>query len=284
MSVGGTETADGAGPENGSRAAGRSPEAPPPEPGGRDGAPSATGVPGADPGPRHGIRALSLPYRMALGACGALIAFAALVHLGMVFLHVAPANTVSKEYGETIDAWIYPEFEQNWKLFAPNPLQQNISVQVRADVRAADGARTTTGWIDLTARDTAAIRGNPFPSHTDQNALRRAWDLYVNTHDDKNRATGPRGALAERYVRRIAMSRLEERELGGTVERIRLRSATRLVPAPPWSEERTETRTFYRVLPWWTVTRADLPAGVDNGRMREMANRETAQRELGAAG
>ncbi|MFF8957760.1 DUF5819 family protein [Streptomyces sp. NPDC014894] len=210
--------------------------------------------------------ALSPVWRAVAGIALTLIACTALVHVAMVFLHVAPSNTVTKRHGETINAWIYPEFEQNWKLFAPNPLQQNVSVQVKAEVRTLDGGRETTDWINLTAQDAEAIRGSLLPSHTRQNELRRGWDFYVNAHDDKGRPTGLRGRLSESYVRRIAMLRLDARDLGGSVERIRLRALTTLVKAPPWSEEKTDTRPVERLLPWWTVTAADRPDGADEPR------------------
>ena len=114
----------------------------------------------------RGIAALSLPYQVAAALALAVVGVLACVHLAMVFLHVAPSNTVTKQHGEAVDDWIYPEFEQNWKLFAPNPLQQNIAVQVRAEVRHADGGRATTDWIDLSAEDGEAIRGNLLPSQS----------------------------------------------------------------------------------------------------------------------
>ncbi|WUT40255.1 DUF5819 family protein [Streptomyces sp. NBC_00690] len=206
-----------------------------------------------------GLAALSRPYQAVLGAALALIALLASTHVAMVFLHVAPSNTVTKEYGKAVDAWIYPEFEQNWKLFAPNPLQQNVSVQVKAEVRRADGGRIVTEWIDLTAEDSASIRGNLLPSHVQQNKLRRAWDLYSNSHDDQNRPNGLRGRLSESYLKRIALVRLEAHDLRGVVERVRFRATTVLVEAPKWSDEQTDTRPSHRELPWWTISADDRP-------------------------
>ncbi|MFE5851623.1 DUF5819 family protein [Streptomyces sp. NPDC056500] len=206
-----------------------------------------------------GLAALSRPYQAVLGAALALIALLASTHVAMVFLHVAPSNTVIKEYGKAVDAWIYPEFEQNWKLFAPNPLQQNVSVQVKAEVRRADGGRIVTEWIDLTAEDSASIRGNLLPSHVQQNKLRRAWDLYSNSHDDQNRPNGLRGRLSESYLKRIALVRLEAHDLRGVVERVRFRATTVLVEAPKWSDEQTDTRPSHRELPWWTISADDRP-------------------------
>ncbi|MDL2078731.1 DUF5819 family protein [Streptomyces sp. GXMU-J15] len=208
------------------------------------------------PGPRTGVAALSLRYQIVAALALAVVAVGVCVHLGMVFLHVAPSNTVSKRHGEAIGDWVYPEFEQNWKLFAPNPLQQNIAVEVRAEIREADGTIRTTGWYDLSAQDGRAIDGNPLPSHTQQNELRRAWDFLVATHDSDNRPVGLRGDLAESYLRRIALLRLDRVDAAGedgVVERIRVRSRTTNVPPPDWSEEKVPDKPVYRELPWWEV-------------------------------
>ncbi|MFE9766865.1 DUF5819 family protein [Streptomyces sp. NPDC005808] len=207
-----------------------------------------------------GIAALSLGYQIAAAFALAIVALAACVHLGMVFLHLAPSNTVTKQHGRAIEEWIYPEFEQNWKLFAPNPLQQNIAVQVRAQVRTPDGSSSETGWYDLSALDGAAIDGNLLPSHTQQNELRRSWDFYVNSHDGENRPTGLRGDLSERYLRRIVVLRLDRLDAGGkdaVVESVQVRSLTTSVTPPKWSEEQVVDEPVVRELPWWSVPEVD---------------------------
>ncbi|MFD6277016.1 DUF5819 family protein [Streptomyces sp. NPDC060209] len=210
--------------------------------------------------PGGGIAALSLPYQVVAALALSVIGLLACAHIAMIFLHVAPSNTLTKQHGEVVDDWVFPEFEQNWKLFAPNPLQQNISVHVRAEVadNGADGS-SVTRWLNLSRDDGEAIRGNLLPSHVDQNELRRAWDFYTGSHDSENRPSGLRGELSERYIRRIVMLRLAEHGYGGKVERIQVRSATRSVGAPAWSDEKISTRVEYRELPWWTVTPPDLP-------------------------
>ncbi|MFK0236498.1 DUF5819 family protein [Streptomyces vinaceus] len=208
----------------------------------------------AKPPRAPGIAGLSAPYRVVTALALAAVGLAACGHLALVFLHVAPSNTVSKQHARTVDDWIYPEFEQNWKLFAPNPLQQNIAVEVRAEVRTPGGEPVAGGWRDLSAQDGAAIRHSLLPSHTRQNELRRAWDFFTGSHGEDNRPIGERGELSERYLRRIALNRLvEDGTARGEIVRIQLRSATRAVAAPPWSDEKTDTQTYYRELPWWTV-------------------------------
>ncbi|MBH5336002.1 hypothetical protein IHE55_14880 [Streptomyces pactum] len=207
------------------------------------------------------VSRLSLPAQLTVAVVAAVVAVAVAVHLAMVFLHVAPSNTVSKEHGDTIDEYIYPEFEQNWKLFAPNPLQQNVAIEVRAEIRTPEGGTSTTGWKSLSAQDGAAIRHNLLPSHTQQNVLRRAWDFYVGSHDAQDQPIGERGVLFGQYLKRIVMHRLGTEEDGGTVRRVQVRSATTPVGPPPWSDEKRDTRTVHRELPWWTVTAADVPEG-----------------------
>ncbi|MFJ4469930.1 DUF5819 family protein [Streptomyces sp. NPDC089424] len=214
--------------------------------------------------PRTGVAALSPRYQVGVALALAVVAIAVCVHIGMVFLHVAPSNTVTKQHSATIEDWIYPEFEQNWKLFAPNPLQQNIAVQVRAQIRTGDGGSRVTGWYDLSAQDGQAIDGNLLPSHTQQNELRRAWDFFTATHDGGNRPSGLRGALSETYMRRIVLMRLDRVDAagpGGAVERVQIRSRTTSVRPPHWSEERISLKPVYRELPWWSVSRDEARGG-----------------------
>lgn len=226
-------------------------------------APETMTAPPAEP--RTGVAALSLRHQIGAALALAVVAVGVCVHLGMTFLHVAPANTVSKQHRETIENWVYPEFEQNWKLFAPNPLQQNVAVQVRAEIRTADGASRTTGWYDLSARDGRAIDGNPLPSHTQQNELRRAWDFFVSTHDDDDRPVGLRGALSEAYLRRITAMRLDRADAAGAdgaVERVQVRSRTTNIPPPGWSGETISATPVHRTLPWWTLPEDETRGGI----------------------
>ncbi|MCX5055672.1 MULTISPECIES: DUF5819 family protein [unclassified Streptomyces] len=233
-------------------------------------APDSTSASTSDPGPhlapRTGVAALSPRYQIGAALALAVVAVVVCVHVGMVFLHVSPANTLTKAHGKAIDDWIYPEFEQNWKLFAPNPLQQNIALQVRAEVQAKNGELRTTGWYDLSAEDGRAIDGNLLPSHTQQNELRRAWDFFVATHDSTNRSTGLRGTLSESYLRRIVMLRLDRDDVsgnGGVIEQVQVRSRTTNVPPPKWSTEKISDKPMDRVLPWWLVTAADTDGGAE---------------------
>ncbi|MFJ8954047.1 DUF5819 family protein [Streptomyces sp. NPDC102381] len=228
---------------------------------------------------RRGLAALSPGHQLTAVLALIGIALVTCVHILMVFLHVAPSNTITKKHGELVGAWVYPEFEQNWKLFAPNPLQQNIAVEARAEVRTPDGELRATRWYGLSAQDGAAIDGNLLPSHTQQNELRRAWDVYTGTHDAQNRPNGLRGTLSEQYLRRILVLRLDRLGAAGkgeTVERVQIRSKTTMVEPPKWSDEKVDQKPVYRQVPWWTVTSSDAP--LDSG------TRVRVQSSVGSAG
>ncbi|MGW7519671.1 DUF5819 family protein [Streptomyces sp. NPDC054796] len=207
-----------------------------------------------------GVAALSVPGRVIVAIAVAVVAVTVAYHILMVFLHVAPENTATRQHGQAVDDYVYPEFEQNWKLFAPNPLQQNIAVHARARI-AKDGGTETTGWVNLTAMDGAAIHHNIAPSHTQQNELRRAWEFFNNSHDGKGKPVGLRGELSEKYIKRIVMGRFGTELNGGTVEGIQVRSAVTPVAPPPWSAEKTDNKTDYQVKPWWPVASEDIPGG-----------------------
>ncbi|MEV6975798.1 DUF5819 family protein [Kitasatospora sp. NPDC093806] len=204
-------------------------------------------------------RAWSAPARVVLGAAAVLLTAATGLFLGAVFLHVAPANPLSREYREQVDGLIYPEFEQNWKLFAPNPLQQNVAVDARVRTDEGDGATRTHDWVGLTAQDIAAIRGNPAPGHADQNLLRRAWDFYDGSHSAQDESlTNPRGRLAEDYLKRIAVQRIGRSVAGRPVVAVELRVTSTTLAPPEWSEEAAPAAPRVRELPWWQVRDEDL--------------------------
>jgi hypothetical protein len=182
----------------------------------------------------------------------------AAVQVGMVFLTIAPSNTISLQHAAAISDYISPEFDQNWKLFAPNPLQENDDVQTRAEILMPNGTWSITGWVDLTAPDEAKIVHNPLPSHTQQNELRLAWGYFVQTHDNQGRPIGLRGYLSQEYLRRVVAHRFGPLRNGGTVQLIQVRTANTPVAAAPWSSQQINTSTYYQLQPWWIVNPEDF--------------------------
>ncbi|WP_371476750.1 DUF5819 family protein [Kitasatospora sp. NBC_00315] len=217
-----------------------------------EGAPAGQGAEPAAPPP------WSPGARLVLGAALVVVVGAVLYHLGAVFLFLAPPNELSLKYQQEINAHIYPEFDQNWQLFAPNPLQADIHVQVRVQTLDSGGARAEPDWADLTASDLAAVKHNPAPSHLDQNMLRRGWDYYTTWHSQQDETpTGSGAPLSEQYLKRLALQRVGARWQGSPIVGVQLRSATWQVPGPPWTGPAPVGAPEYRTLGWWAVSPQD---------------------------
>ncbi|MFH9860561.1 DUF5819 family protein [Streptomyces sp. NPDC017202] len=193
----------------------------------------------------------------ALAATALLLTGALLAHVVLIFLILAPTNALTAHHQKTVDSLVRPQFGQDWKLFAPNPKQRNDSVGVRLRTIDAGGTGHVSGWINLTAQDVAAIKGDPAPSHVTQNMLRTAWDGAESWHDRDNRPKGARGVLADEYLKRIALQRLGRRWQGERITGVQFAGRYMMVPPPSWSSEKTSDTTAYRVFPWWPVTDQD---------------------------
>ncbi|MFJ4837711.1 DUF5819 family protein [Streptomyces sp. NPDC088746] len=172
----------------------------------------------------------------------------------MVFLHVAPANPVSKRYSPQVNAWVYPLFEQNWRLFAPDPDSVNRQILARTSHTAPDGSVRVSDWFDLAAVDSSAVEHNAFPSHTAQNLLRRAWTTYVELHGGDDGASSERAVMLQQYLRNIAAERFADHN-SGPFEFIQLRVLTLPIAAPGTAaSKRPPAPVENRLLPWWKVT------------------------------
>lgn len=185
----------------------------------------------------------------------ALCLVASVVHVLLVFLHVAPASTVSKRLAPQVSAWVFPFFEQNWRLFAPDPESVNRQILARTAHTTSDGSVEVSPWFDLTAVDGSAVEHHAFPSHTAQNLLRRAWSGYVDSHGADDRARTERAVMMRKYLTNIAADRVAAHR-GGTFNFVQLRVVTLPVAAPGSAAgDRPPKPTENRLLPWWKVTR-----------------------------
>jgi hypothetical protein len=202
-------------------------------------------APGPAPLTRHWSRAL---------VAGTAVAVVAVLgaHLSATFLYNAPANPLSQRYAKQVQRWMEPLFSQNWHLFAPNPLSENVSVQARASL-APDGR--LTGWVDLSAQDRAAVLGDPVPGHLVENELRNAWFEWLATHDAGGEPTGDKAAIMQRYLLNVVVDRMRG-QAAGPIGSVQIRAITTLIPGPGRTAAQTAPQT--RTLDWWTV-----PAGVD---------------------
>jgi hypothetical protein len=199
--------------------------------------------------------ALSPPAALVVAMAAAVCVLAAVAHVVMVFLYVAPPNTISAQFRPAINAWISPYFEQNWQLFAPNPQSARQQIWARGSYVSAGPGQLTSNWIDLSAVDDDAVRHDPFPSHSSQNMLRRAWDAYDQSHGESDQATTQQAGMFQEYLLNIAVQRLGTRS-GRAFDAVQLRVITTSItpPAPQAGDLAASTSADIRYLPWWPVT------------------------------
>ena len=190
--------------------------------------------------------------RLAMGTVVALCLAVTLTHVTLVFLHVAPANPVSERLSKPIDAWVYPLFEQNWLLFAPNPESSNTQILARTGWQTAAGDDQVSSWYDISEMDKADTTHNPFPSHTTQNMLRRAWSAYLGSHGDDDVSYDDWSLLRQKYLRNLAAQRVTAHS-PQPFQVIQLKVVTRPI-APMNPDDADQTDPYTRVLPWWNVT------------------------------
>ncbi|MCX5193720.1 DUF5819 family protein [Streptomyces sp. NBC_00249] len=205
----------------------------------------------------HPPRVWSPPALAALVTGAAILAGAALWHGATLFLSLAPPNGISREYAQEIEGHVRPEFGQDWKLFAPNPVQYNVAISARVRTGPGDGGRVGR-WTDLTAQDIEDIRGTPVPSHLHQNLLRRAWEFYTAAHEDGGAgASDARAGLSEQYLKRIALQRLGPAASGERPVEVQIRTRVTAVEPPDWDLDPLDTTPRELTLPWWPVAAKD---------------------------
>ena len=206
-----------------------------------------TAAPAAD-GIRPAVRRPSRGWSRALVAAAALV-IAALVAAQLItmFLYNAPSNAVSKRYSAQISWWMDPLQSQNWQLFAPNPISENVEVDARASIGASAGIGP---WLDLSAIDQAATDGNPAPSHLTMNALRNAWREYEVTHSPNGQPSTPLAGTAQQYLQNLVLGYLRPRE-SGTIDSIQVRFIVTLIPGAGRTAAQSAPQT--QTLAWWVV-------------------------------
>ncbi len=200
------------------------------------------------PNPRPLTRRWS---RSLVGGMTLAVVAVVIVHLAATFLYNAPANPVSQRYAKSVHWWMEPLFSQNWRLFAPNPFSENVEIDARASL---DPDGRTTGWVNLSAQDEAAVLGDPVPGHITENELRNAWFQWMGTHDGNGNPTGTNAAVMQQYLLNVVLERLRGHVGGGVIGSVQIRAITTLIPGPGRTAAQTAPQT--RTLDWWSLARS----------------------------
>lgn len=82
-------------------------------------------------------------------------------------LVVAPAGTPLRAEARSA---ALPYFGQNWRVFAPDILKTNRTLEFRAQWRDGDGDLVRSDWVDLTGIELRTVHGHLVPSRLSKNS------------------------------------------------------------------------------------------------------------------
>lgn len=78
-------------------------------------------------------------------------------------LWIAPSSALRQLVpGNLLSSYMLPMFGQSWSVFAPEPINGNFTLQVRALLKRGVGQEVTS-WVDATKVELSMIKRNPFP-------------------------------------------------------------------------------------------------------------------------
>lgn len=113
------------------------------------------------------------------------------LHFAMTFLWNAPSNPIKDSVGGQVSGYMRPFFQQNWSLFAPNPVNAEDELLVRAQVADPQtGVLSTTDWEEPTRLEWTLIHHDPAPSRASRitsNLHRRvntAWNALTDEQQE----------------------------------------------------------------------------------------------------
>ena len=84
-------------------------------------------------------------------------------HIFATFLWIAPANGLRDAVpAQALSGYMLPLFGQSWSVFAPEPINGNITLKVRAYV-GEEGSGHVTDWVNASAAELDMAHHNLFP-------------------------------------------------------------------------------------------------------------------------
>ncbi|WP_338532727.1 DUF5819 family protein [Paenibacillus peoriae] len=101
-----------------------------------------------------------------------------MVHFFFIFLHAGPLNPVSVSLKSVTDNYVGRFFQQNWHLFAPQPMTQNLKLYVRVKYKGEGSTKTViSNWYDVTE---PMIRTNETTVFSPYNRMLRIGSGYIH--------------------------------------------------------------------------------------------------------
>lgn len=104
-------------------------------------------------------------------------------HIFATFLWIAPASGLRQILpGDLLRSYMLPLFGQSWSVFAPDPVNGDYRLRVRAVV-VQDGEQKTSKWVDATKAELAMSTHHLFPPRAAILASELA-SRYKSAYDD----------------------------------------------------------------------------------------------------
>lgn len=71
------------------------------------------------------------------------------IHFAITLVYLMPLNPITLRIAPLVERYMAPWFVQNWRLFAPNPINETRMLLVTCRLRQADGTTVETTWVDV---------------------------------------------------------------------------------------------------------------------------------------
>lgn len=97
------------------------------------------------------------------------------VHFAATVVHVGPLNPLQLRYGQQASDYLSPYFEQNWSLFAPDPIASERGILVRARLDTGE----TSEWFDIASAANADARSRLLLSPRTSRIISNGLAMYL---------------------------------------------------------------------------------------------------------
>lgn len=111
-------------------------------------------------------------------------------HVFASFLWIFPPSPLRQLVsGQALSSYMLPLFGQSWSVFAPEPINGNYHLNVRA-ILATDAGEETTGWVSATDVELSMIQNNLLPPRAGVQAeelaslYKNAWEVLEPTQQE----------------------------------------------------------------------------------------------------
>lgn len=103
--------------------------------------------------------------RFVLAAFATAVASACAFHAAMTVLFVLPPNPIGESVRPLVLGYTHPLFEQYWNVFAPTPIETDVSVFARTKPRGAPDSAAGP-WVDVSKTLIDEDRKTPFTQYS----------------------------------------------------------------------------------------------------------------------